>query len=49
MHLRLVELRALHEQLGACRSVAVVREISDLLSQHGVVDARGVDLHPHLP
>ncbi|PKM09689.1 MAG: hypothetical protein CVV17_00105, partial [Gammaproteobacteria bacterium HGW-Gammaproteobacteria-7] len=45
----LVQGRAIHEELGACRSIAVVSEIAHLLGEDWIIDAGGVDLHAHLP
>src|SRR3546814_10464720 len=49
VHLLLIEIRALHEQFGPRRPIAIPREVRDLLGQYRVVNARRVDLHPHLP
>lgn len=48
MLLGFVEVRALHEQLGACRAITVVGEIGHLLGKNRIVDSRGINLHPHL-
>src|SRR3546814_20553376 len=49
VHLLLIEIRALHEQFGPRRPIAIPREVRDLLSQYRVVNAGRVALHPHLP
>ena len=48
VHLLVGERRPVHEQLGARRPVAVVREVGDLLCQHRIVDARGIHIHADL-